>query len=68
MGQDISETDMENVTTFASKVVSLTNYRKTLSQYLSSKMSIVAPNLSALIGDVVGARLICKILRIFSSL
>ena len=28
MGQDISETDMENVTNFASKVVSLTNYRK----------------------------------------
>ncbi|KAG7009040.1 nucleolar protein 56 [Physcia stellaris] len=41
MGQDLSESDMENVTTFASKV-----------------MGVVAPNLAALIGEIVGARLI----------
>lgn len=58
MGQDISETDMQNVTTFASRVVNLTNYRKTLHTYLVDKMSIVAPNLAALIGEIVGARLI----------
>ena len=58
MGQDISEADMENVTTFASKVVSLANYRKTLHSYLVAKMAIVAPNLATLIGEVVGARLI----------
>ena len=58
MGQDISDTDMENVTTFANRVVSLANYRKTLHSYLVSKMSVVAPNLAALIGEVVGARLI----------
>ena len=58
MGQDLSESDMENVTTFASKVVSLSNYRKTLYSYLISKMGIVAPNLAALIGEIVGARLI----------
>ena len=58
MGQDISEADMENVTTFAARVVSLSKYRKTLHAYLISKMGIVAPNLAALIGEVVGARLI----------
>jgi len=58
MGQDLSESDMENVTSFASKVVSLTNYRKSLHTYLIDKMGIVAPNLAALIGEVVGARLI----------
>ena len=58
MGQDISEADMENVTTFASRVVSLANYRKSLYSYLVSKMGIVAPNLASLIGEVVGARLI----------
>ena len=58
MGQNISESDMANVTTFASKVVSLTNYRKTLYEYLVAKMGVVAPNLGALIGEVVGARLI----------
>jgi len=58
MGQDISDADMENVTTFASRVVSLANYRKSLHNYLISKMGIVAPNLAALIGEIVGARLI----------
>ena len=58
MGQDISESDMENVTTFAGRVVSLSKYRKSLFSYLVSKMGIVAPNLAALIGEIVGARLI----------
>ena len=34
------------------------NYRKELTTYLQDKMSCVAPNLAALIGDTVGARLI----------
>ncbi|KAL8831581.1 MAG: hypothetical protein Q9191_000790 [Dirinaria sp. TL-2023a] len=58
MGQDLSESDMEHVTTFASKVVSLASYRRTLHTYLIEKMGVVAPNLAALIGEVVGARLI----------
>ncbi|KAL7276470.1 Nucleolar protein 56 [Rhizina undulata] len=58
MGQDISEADMDNVCTFAEKVVSLADYRKTLHGYLVDKMSIVAPNLAQLIGEIVGARLI----------
>ena len=58
MGQDISETDMENVVAFAERVVSLSQYRKSLHAYLVSKMSAVAPNLASLIGEVVGARLI----------
>lgn len=58
MGQEISTSDMENVTLFAQRVVSLTNYRKTLHTYLVSKMGTVAPNLAALIGEIVGARLI----------
>ncbi|KAJ6264688.1 hypothetical protein Dda_0837 [Drechslerella dactyloides] len=58
MGQDISESDMENVTNFAKRVVSLTEYRRRLHDYLIHKMSIVAPNLAALIGETVGARLI----------
>ena len=58
MGQEISVSDMENVTTFAERVVSLGNYRKTLHSYLVSKMGVVAPNLAALIGEIVGARLI----------
>ncbi|KAK5126850.1 snoRNP complex protein nop56 [Meristemomyces frigidus] len=58
MGQDISEADMENVMTFARRTASLHQYRKTLGNYLVAKMGIVAPNLAALIGETVGARLI----------
>lgn len=58
MGQEISEADMENVVAFAERVVKLAKYRKSLYAYLVSKMSVVAPNLAALIGEVVGARLI----------
>ena len=58
MGQEISESDMQNVTAFASRVVKLAKYRKSLHGYLVGKMGIVAPNLAALIGEVVGARLI----------
>ncbi|KAJ2159531.1 Nucleolar protein 56 [Coemansia sp. RSA 552] len=58
MGTDISDIDLLNIETFAARVISLSEYRKSLYDYLLSKMSVVAPNLAALIGDVVGARLI----------
>lgn len=51
MGQDISEIDLINIDRFASKVIHLADYRQKLMQYLIDKMHIVAPNLSALIGE-----------------
>ncbi|XP_020861035.1 nucleolar protein 56 [Phascolarctos cinereus] len=58
MGMDISPIDLINIESFSSRVVSLSEYRQSLSKYLSSKMFQVAPSLSALIGEAVGARLI----------
>lgn len=58
MGMDISIVDLMNIELFATRVVNLSEYRKKLSVYLSNKMENVAPNLQALIGDQVGARLI----------
>jgi len=58
MGQDIVETDMQNIDNFAAQVVKLSNMKQTLSKYLQNKMDIVAPNLRALVGELVGARLI----------
>jgi nucleolar protein 56 len=60
MGQDISPVDLVNIETFARRVISLAEYRHNLAAYLQAKMQAVAPNLAALIGDVVGARLISK--------
>jgi len=58
MGMDISQVDLMNIDLFANRVVALAEYRKELAKYLQDKMGNVAPNLAALIGDVVGARLI----------
>ena len=57
-GQDISPIDLLNISSFASKVIALAEYRQKLHTYLLEKMGLIAPNLSALIGEVVGARLI----------
>lgn len=58
MGMDISPLDLINIESFATRVIGLSEYRKSLHGYLVSKMHQVAPNLSALIGEQVGARLI----------
>ena len=58
MGQDISPIDLINIETFAKRVISLAEYRHKLHTYLLDKMHVVAPNLSSLIGEIVGARLI----------
>ncbi|KAI9096083.1 nucleolar protein 56-like protein [Phlyctochytrium arcticum] len=58
MGTDISEIDLANIESFATRLIALTEYRARLHRYLISKMSKVAPNLAALIGEIVGARLI----------
>jgi nucleolar protein 56 len=58
MGQDISPIDLSNIEQFATRVAQLSAYRKSLHEYLTEKMNVVAPNLSALIGELVGARLI----------
>jgi nucleolar protein 56 len=58
MGSSISEIDMLNISAFAVRVVSIADYRKSLVTYLSEKMNLVAPSLTALLGERIGARLI----------
>jgi len=58
MGSGLSEIDMLNISAFATRVVSISDYRKSLVSYLSEKMNSVAPSLTALLGERVGARLI----------
>ncbi len=58
MGQDISPIDLINIEAFAKRVISLAEYRHKLFAYLQDKMGIVAPNLGALVGELVAARLI----------
>lgn len=58
MGTEISEDDLENIQRLADQVVSLSDYRQKLGSYLTARMNAIAPNLTALVGELVGARLI----------
>jgi len=58
MGMDMSETDSNQVQKWSERVVDLINFRESLSDYLKERMNAVAPNLQALIGEIVGAKLI----------
>ncbi|MCJ1462067.1 Nucleolar protein 58 [Pseudocyphellaria aurata] len=58
MGTEITVEDLETIQALAEQVVGFTEYRSQLSGYLSARMAAIAPNLTALVGDLVGARLI----------
>ncbi|KAI2642108.1 hypothetical protein GGS21DRAFT_291288 [Xylaria nigripes] len=58
MGTEIGEIDLENIKLLAEQVISFTEYRQELSQYLSSRMKALAPNTTEILGELVGARLI----------
>lgn len=40
------------------KVVEITDYRTQLYDYLKNRMAAIAPNLTTMVGELVGARLI----------
>lgn len=58
MGTEITTEDLENIQLLAEQVVGFTEYRQQLSSYLSARMQAIAPNLTELVGELVGARLI----------
>ncbi|KAI9776152.1 MAG: Nucleolar protein 58 [Geoglossum umbratile] len=58
MGTEITEEDLINIKLLAEQVVEFTEFRQNLSNYLSARMTAIAPNLTTLVGELVGARLI----------
>lgn len=58
MGTEITDEDLENINMLAEQVLSLSDYRLQLSEYLKNRMNAIAPNLTVLVGELVGARLI----------
>jgi len=57
-GTDITDEDMEHIGFLAERVIQLLEYRQELATYLKVRMTAIAPNLTFLVGDLVGARLI----------
>ena len=58
MGCELNELDINNIKYFCSNVSNLIKYREDLITYLKEKMKKLAPNVAALIGETVAARLI----------
>jgi len=58
MGTEISEEDLTNILHLCDQVLEISNYRTQLYEYLKNRMMAIAPNLTALVGELVGARLI----------
>ena len=58
MGTEITADDLANIRSLAEQIVEFASYREQLSNYLSARMKAIAPNLTQLVGELVGARLI----------
>jgi len=58
MGTEISEEDITNIRHLCQQVVEIQEYRGQLYEYLKNRMMAIAPNLTVLVGELVGARLI----------
>jgi nucleolar protein 58 len=58
MGTEISDNDILNIQNLCDQVIEISAYRVQLYDYLKARMMAMAPNLTVLVGDLVGARLI----------
>merc|ERR1711981_197503 len=58
MGTEISGEDIINIKHLCQQVVEIQDYHTELYDYLKNRMAAIAPNLTILVGELVGARLI----------
>lgn len=58
MGTEVSDEDIQNISSLCDQVIAISDYRQQLYEYLKNRMSAIAPNLTILVGELVGARLI----------
>ncbi|TFK43076.1 hypothetical protein BDQ12DRAFT_642463 [Crucibulum laeve] len=58
MGTEISDSDIAHIHSLCDQVIAISAYRTQLAEYLRNRMNAIAPNLTALVGELVGARLI----------
>jgi len=58
MGTEISEEDIDNIINLCVQVIDIYDYRDELFEYIKNRMRAIAPNLTLIVGELVGARLI----------
>jgi nucleolar protein 58 len=57
-GTEISDEDIMNIQSLCDEILSINEYRTHLYDYLKARMVAMAPNLTVLVGETIGARLI----------
>lgn len=57
MGTAITEDDLAKIVRLCEQILRMINYRAELLDYITKRMRLVAPNLSLIVGEIVGARL-----------
>ncbi|SBT79155.1 nucleolar protein 5, putative [Plasmodium malariae] len=60
MGTEIEDDDLNCINELADRLLELTDYRESLATYLKYRMNSIAPNLTYLVGDLIGAKLIAR--------
>jgi len=58
MGTEISREDISHIQELSIQVIEISAYREELYEYIKNRMAAIAPNLTILVGELVGARLI----------
>jgi nucleolar protein 58 len=58
IGSNFSKDDLESILCLTNQIISLDNFREIIKNYIKSRMYTIAPNLTATIGDRIGAKLI----------
>lgn len=60
MGSDVVDADLANMLELCDRVLELSQYRVSLTEYLRTRMLTIAPNLTFLVGELVAARLLAQ--------
>ena len=58
MGVEITKQDLAHIHELCERVIELSEYRASLADYLKQRMNAIAPNLTHMVGELIGARLI----------
>jgi nucleolar protein 58 len=60
VGSEISLEDIQNIIELCDQVMESNAYREELTDYIKHRMQAIAPNLTVLVGELVGAKLIAR--------
>jgi len=58
MGSEITDDDIRYIQELCNQVIDSFRYRDTLTEYIQNRMRAIAPNLTVIVGEILGAKLI----------